>query len=69
MLEGPLRNNQQSWARFFKIMLRLAPVRPFQMVSRLALFRIFQQKKIRVISLSRHRVSRQENYVALFSRP
>ena len=36
----------QSWARVFKITLRLATVRLFQMVSRLALSHIFQQKKI-----------------------
>ena len=50
--------DQQSWACVSKIMSRLAPVRLFQTVSRLALSRIFKQK-IRVISLSRHRVSRQ----------
>ena len=34
----------QSWARGFKIMSRLAPVHLFQTMSRLALSRIFKQK-------------------------
>ena len=34
----------QSWARVSKITSRLAPVRLFQTVSRLALSRIFKQK-------------------------
>ena len=37
----------QSWVRVFKITSRLAPVCHFQTVSRLALSRIFQQKKSR----------------------
>ena len=48
----------QSWACVSKIMSRLAPVRLFQTVSRLALSRIFKQKNAS-FSLSRHRVSRQ----------
>ena len=47
----------QSWARVFKIMLRLAPVRLFQTVSGYRVF--FNNKKIRFISLSRHRISCQ----------
>ena len=49
-------NKFQSWVCVFKITSRLAPVRLFQTVLRLALTRIFQQQKICVISLLRHRV-------------
>ena len=54
---GNPASEDQSWVRVSKITLRLAPVRLFQTVSRLALRRIFQ-KKICVISLSGHRVLR-----------